>query len=45
MCMVISIVIRALAGIHRRRGSIGQRDPAARVYPALGAAHMAAIQA
>jgi predicted dithiol-disulfide oxidoreductase (DUF899 family) len=41
--MVIVIVIRALAGIHRRRSSIGRRDPGREVYPALGAAHAAAI--
>jgi hypothetical protein len=45
MCMVILIVIRALAGIHRRRGRIGQRDPGREAYPALGAAYTAAIQA
>jgi hypothetical protein len=45
MCMVILIVIRALAGIHRRPSSIGQRDSGREVYPALGAAHTAASQA
>src|SRR5512132_1531752 len=39
--MVILIVIRALAGIHRRRGRIGQRDPGREVYPAPGAALVA----
>jgi hypothetical protein len=41
--MVMFMVIRALAGIHRR--SIGARGPAARVNPALGAAYAAALQA
>jgi hypothetical protein len=43
--MVIVIVIRALAGIHRRRSRSVSELPAARVDPALGAAHTAALQA
>ena len=33
------------AGIHRRRGRIGQRDPGRQGVPAVGAAHTAANQA
>jgi hypothetical protein len=45
VCMVIVIVIRALAGIHRSRSRSVSEIPAARPYPALGAAHTAALQA
>jgi hypothetical protein len=45
MCMVICIVIRALARIHRPAAVSVSGIPAARVYPALGAAHTVALQA
>jgi hypothetical protein len=38
-------VIRAVAGIHRRRSRSVSEIPAARAYPAMGAADTAAIQA
>jgi hypothetical protein len=43
--MVTVIVIRALAGIHRRRSKSVSEIRAARVEPALSVAHTAAIQA
>src|SRR6266545_4263146 len=43
--VIFFIVIRALAGIHRRRSRSRSARSGREVYPALGAAHTAAIQA